>query len=347
MATATGNGAQVTVTVTPTVTATADSNVPDETTSSTLSLIYIYSASTVAEPTSAAASTESTDDSRRISGGAIAGIVVGSVAFLVILALALFCYSRHVARKRRAEFACLHSSRHTAPSQAYSHAATTVQGTDAASDGQYARSLGQHSSATAMRSILTKSPDGLLPTKPPQALPTLHNRSELEAPVGARVVRHPTKKRPDVGEVYGSHTYPAELPTGSQADLVTVIREVKPAKVSCSARRGRQEREPDGGGSEGYMTPDSRSRWRPGPGSSSEKGVTSDYATTDAGETEYGDTAAEERSIHIYFRPGSGWDTSLSPLSSRQSQIAAAMSQASSTGKLSRSTVRSSTTATK
>lgn len=344
MATATGNGAQVTVTVTPTVTATAGSNAPADTTSSTLSLIYIYSASTVAEPTSAA-STDSTE--RRISGGAIAGIVVGSVAFLVILALALFCYSRHVARRRRAEFSCLHSSRRTAPSQAQSHAATTIQGTDLTSDSQYARSLGEHSSATAMRSILAKSPDDLLPTKPAQALPTLHNRSELEAPMVARAVRHPTKKRPDVNEVYGSHAYPAELPTGSQADLVTVIREVKPAKVSCSAPRRRQEREPDGGRSEGYMTPDFRSGWPPGSGASSEKGVVSDYATTDAGATEYGDAAAEERSIHIYFRPGSGWDTSLSPLSSRQSQIAAAMSQASSTGKVSRSTLRSSTTATK
>lgn len=340
MATPTGNGGQVTITVTPTVTATSDPSaavVPADTTSSTLSLIYIYSASSVAEPTAAAS-----DDSTDISGGAIAGIVVGSVAFLVILAFALFCYSRNVARKRRAEIASLHPSRHTAPSRAYSHA-TTVQGTGHPRSSQYARSVGQRSAATATKSVLDKPPDDLLPAVPPQELPTTHNRPELEGSRGMRAVHHQPKRRPGLGEVYGSYAYPVELPTGSQTDLVAVIQEMKRQKISGSPGRGK-EKGSDAGGSEGYLTP----RWPPGPGTVSEAGVVSDIdATTDAGETEYGDGTAEERSIHIYYRPGSGWDTGTSPLSSRQSRIAAAMSQASSTGKASRSTMRSGTTTTK
>lgn len=343
MATPTGNGGQVTVTVTPTVTATSDPTapaVPADTTSSTLSLIYIYSASSIAEPTAAASS-----GSRHISGGAIAGIVVGSVAFLVILALALFCYSRNVARKRRAEIASLHPSRHNAPSRSYSHA-TTVQGTSDMRNSPYARSVGQRSAATATRSVLIKSPDELLPATPPQELPTPHNRLEMDGSRGVRVVHHQPKKkpqRPEANEVYGSYSYPVELPTGSQTDLVAVIREMKRQKTPEGSGRGK-EKWSDAGESDGYLTPG----WPPGPGTVSEAGVVSDMdATTDAGETENGDANAEERSIHIYYRPGSGWDTGSSPLSSRQSRIAAAMSQASSTGKASRSTMRSSTTPTK
>lgn len=342
MATPTGNGGQVTVTVTPTITATADATAPAtpaDTTSSTLSLIYIYSASSVAEPTAAASGS-----SRDISGGAIAGIVVGSVAFLVILALALFCYSRNVARKRRAEIASLHPSRNNAPSRAYSHA-TTVQGTTNPRDSQYARSVGQRSAAIATRSVLIKSQDDLLPAVPPQELPTPHNRLEMDGSRGVRVVHHQPKKkkRPEVNEVYGSYAHPVELPTGSQTDLVAVIQEMKRLKTSGGSGRGK-DKESDVGGSDGYLTP----MWPPGPATVSEAGAVSDLdATTDAGETEYGEGTAEERSIHIYYRPGSAWDAGSSPLSSRQSRIAAAMSQASSTGKASRSTMRSSTTTTK
>lgn len=342
MATPTANGGAV-VTSTATVTsaiaaATSTANTttagPAETTSSTISLIYIYSTSTSSEPTSAASSS-----STHIGGGAIAGIVVGSVAALVILAFALFCYSRNIARKRRAEFASIPPSRHTAPSRAHSHATTTVQGTmTGGRNSQYARSEGAPSTRTAVRSVKSPGPD-LLPKLPPQELPTPHNRPELEG--SAKGVRVVYLQKPGVSEVYGSYAYPVELQAGSMTDLSAVVHDMKRMKASGGAGRAKERDSLSDGGSEGYLSPG----WPPPAGVGSETALVSDFdGTTDAGEgteTEYGD----ERSIHIYYRPGSGWDTGSSPMSHRQSKIAQAMSHASST-KASRSTVRSSTTTT-
>lgn len=337
MATQTGNGGQVTITVTPTVTATSGATTtvnPVETDSTTLSLIYIYSASTVAEPTVAAKASE---PSREISGGAIAGIVVGSVAFLVILAFALFCYSRNVARRRRAEFASLHPSRYDASSRAYSRA-TTSQPMTRPRASPYALSGADQSSATVTSPVRINSPADIKPAVLPQELPTPHNRLGPNSPVSSKDLRvahlQPRKKRTEASEVHGSHAYPAELPVGSQADLVGAIQEMKQAKLARGSRRG-TARYSESSGSEGYMSP----RWPQPPG------TVSDMDTiTDAEEAAYGDLPDEERSIHIYYRPGSGWDTGSSPLSMRQSRIAAALSQASATERPSRRTMSSGTT---
>lgn len=345
MATPTHAAGQVTVTVTPTAVAGAD---PEQTTSSTLSLIYIYSASTTAEPTAAASST--TDSGSSIGGGAIAGIVVGSVAFLVILALALFCYSRNVARKRRAEMASLHPSAPTATSRAHSRATTAVGqgGTEMTGTGggnsQYARSMGARSAATATpadsRSVArVKSPENdFLPSIPPQELPTPHNRPELEASRGsARVVYQKKRQpKPGVSEVYGSHVYPVELQADSTTSLMGAVQQVKTSSGSSGRGRDRdRDRDDRETGSDGYLSP--TPGWRPGPGTS-EAGIVSDMdGTTDAGDDEsekdFDNMTAEERSIYIYYRPGSLWDPGSSPLSKRQSQIITAMTRASSRGK--------------
>lgn len=352
MATPTGAAAgQVTVTVTPTVTAGSD---PEETTSSTLSLIYIYSASTTAEPTAAASPS---GKSSSIGGGAIAGIVVGSVAFLMIVAFALFCCSRNLARKRRAEIASLHPSRNTAPSRAYSHATTAVgqsgtemthrSGGGGGGNSQYARSVGARSAAAASADkpsvVRVKSPKHDFPTAgSPQELPTLHNRPELDGSRGvARLVYHQKKPRPGVSEVYGSNVYPAELQAESTTHLMEAIQQAK------TSGRGRDRDRDTETGSDGYLSP--IPGWRHGPATSDAGGVSDLDGTTDAGdgpEMDYDNMTAEEKSIHIYYRPGSHWDAETSPLSKRQSQIMAAMSQASST-QGSRSNLRSNTTAAK
>lgn len=370
MATPTANGGAV---VTATATVTSAVAAATSTAGSTLSLIYIYSTSVSSQPTSAASSSSSSSSSStRLGRGAVAGLVVGSIAALVLLSLALFCYSRNIARKRRAEIASISPSRHTAPSRAYSHATTTVQGNVNGSSGaravagggggggsrnsQYARSgagggTTPSTRTTAVRSV--KSPNMLLPRPPkvpPQELPTPHNRPELEGGGGGsakdgggvRVVYLP-KEEPGVSEVYGSYAYPVELQASSMTDLSAVVQDMKRMKASGGAGRGKERRESQSnGGSDGYFS----LGWPPPAGIGSETALVSDLdATTDAGEgteTEYGD----ERSIHIYYRPGSAWDTGSSPMSYRQSKIMQAMSHASST-KASRSTMRSSTTTTK
>ncbi|KAF3761750.1 hypothetical protein M406DRAFT_333802 [Cryphonectria parasitica EP155] len=368
----TGHAGQITVTITAaaassTATPGSDNNGDLDTTSSTLSLIYVYSTSTNSEPTDAASSSNSynSSSSHHLSGGAIAGIVVGSVALLAILALALFCYSRHVARRRRAEIASLQPSRHPAPSRAYSHA-TTIQGGQMTGGGaggastngrttrnsHYARSMGERSMATtvggggggARRSL--KSPD-LLPVLPPQELPTPHNRPELDGRAKQRSQkssRSRTKPR-GAAEVYGSMEHPVELQAGSMTDLVAVIQEMKRVKVpgteggsyngnthsnSGSSRGGRQQQDRDSDtlSARGYLSP----AWPPHSGAvSSESGLVSDM---DGTETDYdsgeGGMTGDAGSIHIYYR-------------SSAATIAAAMSQASSM-KGPRSTIRSSST---
>lgn len=312
MATTTGHAGQVTVTITAASSgATADSL---DIASSTLSLIYIYSTSTSSEPTEVASSPSRTKSHHQVSGGAIAGIVVGSVAFIIILALSLFCYSRHVARKRRAEMASQHPSRHTAESQAYSRA-TMMQGPGASTNGRttrnsdYAKSLDELS--MAHRSL--QSPD-LLPRCPPQELPTAHNRPELEG--SGRMYKLRSKKsartrpKPGIAEVYGSVDQPVELQAGSMTNLVAEIQELKRVKVSSSDRgssRRWQDKDSDfasGGNSSPRFPPPSRTM-------SCDSGLMSD---TDGTETEYG--TADGASIHIYYR-------------SSAATIAAAMSQAS------------------
>lgn len=182
------------------------------------------------------------------------------------------------------------------------------------------------------------------------------------------------ERKQGASEVYGSYSYPVELQAGSTTDLMEVIREMKRLKTAGGAgrsisgagpgsaasgksRAATDEKDMDTG-SEGYLSPS----WPPPTGlrvpsstGGSENGyfppvsVSDVEGSTDAGGDAHTETATEyeggddERSIHIYFRPGSGWETlSGQPLSARQSKIAAAMSHASSTARGSRSTLRSS-----
>lgn len=345
MATVATNGGQVTVTITagPTsTTAASDANSGLETTSSTLSLVYIYSMSSTAEPTDAASSSNHSQSSN-ISGGAIAGIVVGSIALLAILALSLFCCSRRVARKKRAEIASLHPSRHTAPSRAYSGGTMTPGPTASISGGtmrnsQYARSMGDRSTTTAQRSV--KSPD-LMPSIPPQELPTPHNRPELDGSRAMHKQRSQKSGRSKRGAnvVYGSMEHPVELQAGSMTDLVAGMQEMKRIKVPKRVEQTdwkkdqhstESPRQQDRGGNGGLLSP----QWPPPSGAaSSESCLVSDLdETVDGTETEYGEGGADAGSIHIYYR-------------SSAATIAAAMSQASST-KGPRSTIRSSSTTT-
>lgn len=321
MSTTAVHSGQVTVTVTSAPDGTGAAAA--DTASSTLSLIYIYSTSTSAQSTGvSSSSSNNNDNASRVSGGVIAGIVVSCIAVLVLMSLALFCYSRKVARKRRAEMASLRSSRHPGPSKAYSHATEgqdTMEERKADPTNQYARSIGGLSSTTGMgtldgtisRSLMSPSP---LPSKPPPAeLPTPHNAKHV------RMVNVRKPSRPDVAEMYGSYAHPVELQAGSTTNLVSIKSSEKRRGTSSSEGRGsHRHRRGSDVESRGYMSPEPE--WHP----VGRRG--SDGAETDYG-TEYG-TAADGASIHIYYR-------------SSAATIAQAMSQASFTKPP--STVRSST----
>lgn len=323
----------VTVTVTPTATiASAATTLADnaDTTSSTMSLIYIYSAATTAaQPTS----TSSSSANHGLSGGAIAGIVVGSVVFLALLAISLFCYSRSIARRKRSEIASLHPSRRTAPSRAHSHATTATMAQMGIGNGsQYAQSVGTRSVGGRSVARTTKSD---LPNIP-QELPTHHNRTELD---GDRSVR------PKAHEVYGSYTHPVELQAGSMTDLMAVITEMKRAKVTEREITARGK-DPEIG-SVGYISPS----WPPpsgGGGGSSEAGLASvsELEGTDGGEGTVYDGERSIQSIQVYLSPESEWGAGSSATLSKRQSIAIAMSQASSSKGSSR-TLRSSTTTTR
>lgn len=309
MSTTAVHSGQVTVTVTSAPDGTGAAAA--DTASSTLSLIYIYSTSTSAQSTGVSSSSNNNYNASRVSGGVIAGIVVGCIAVLVLMSLALFCYSRKVARRRRAEMASLRASRHPAPSRAYSHA-TAGQGNmeerkpDRSS--QYARSIGGVSAGTGMgtidenisRSLMSPSP---MPSKPPPAeLPTPHNAKNV------RMVNVRKPSRPDVAEMYGSYAHPVELQAGSTTNLVSIKSNEKRRKASGSeGRRSHRPRRDSDVESRGYMSPEPE--WQP----MGRRG--SDGAETDYG-TEYG--TADGASIHIYYR-------------SSAATIAQAMSQASFT----------------
>lgn len=300
---------QVTVTVTSAPDGTGAADIP----SSTLSLIYIYSTSTSAQPTRAASSS-SGNNSTHVSGGVIAGIVIGCIAFLVLMSLILFCYSRKVARKRRAEMASLRHSRPIAPSRAYSHATTlpgTVDDHHPNRGSQYARSVGAISAGTGTRTMSRslKSPS-LMPARPPPVELPISPHSK-----GARTV-NTRKSRPEVAEMYGSYTHPIELQAGSPTNVVSSNSELKRLTACGGEEKGRYRDRPDSDvGSRGYMSPepDWQSSKRP---------------DSVGAETEYG--TADGASIHIYYR-------------SSAATIAQAMSQASLT-KVSSNTMRSSST---
>lgn len=295
MTTAAVHSGQVTVTVTsaPDGTGAATAEV---TSSSTLSLIYIYSTSTSAQPTgvSSSSSNNNNTNTRRVSGGVIAGIVVSCIAFLVLMSLALFCYSRKLARKRRAEMAILHQSLHMAPSRAYSHATTghgTMEERKPDQSSHYARSIGGISAVTGTETIGTtsmslNSPTPMPSRPPPAELPTSHH------PKNARVV---DMRRPKTGvaEMYGNYAHPVELQAGSTTNLVTIKSGEKRMKASGSSegRRSDRDRRDSDVESRGYMSPEPE--WH----SSGRRG--SDGAETEYG-TEYGN--GDGASIHIYYR---------------------------------------------
>lgn len=312
MTTTVAPSGQVTVTVTSAPNGTGAAAAAADTSASTLSLIYIYSTSTSSEPTETSSS--SSDHPTPVSGGVIAGIVVACIAFLVLMSLALFCYSRKVARKRRAEMASLHTSRKTAPSRAYSPATTaqgTFEGHNPNRESQYARSVGAPSSGTGTRTLSRsfKSPSPMPSFPPPAELPASHTSRKVRM-----VSVH--RPRPEVAEMYGSYSHPIELQAGSTTDLVKAL--------GGEGGGGRGDRRDSDVGSRGYMSPEPD--WR----SSGRRGS---FGTETEYDADYG--TADGASIHIYYR-------------SSAATIAQAMSQASlrkaTSTKASRSTMRSSST---
>ncbi|KAJ4393706.1 hypothetical protein N0V93_002921 [Gnomoniopsis smithogilvyi] len=311
MTTTAVHSGQVTVTVTSAPDGTG-AGAAGATSSSTLSLIYIYSTSTSAQPTEASSSTH-TNDATRVSSGVIAGIVVSCIAFLVLMSLALFCYSRKVARRRRAEMASMRQSSRPAPSRAYSRA-TMGQGAmeehKPNRSSHYTRSIGAISAETGFETMGTmprslKSPSPMPSRPPPAELPTPHNAKNV------RVVNM-RKPKPGVAEMYGSYAHPIELQAGSTTNLVTIKSGEKRMKASGSEGTGshRNRRDSDVE-SRGYMSPEPE--WH----SSGRRG--SDGAETEYG-TDYG--TGDGASIHIYYR-------------SSAATIAQAMSQASLTNAMS------------
>lgn len=95
--------------ITPTSTAISDSGLvtaAPSTASSSMTLVYIYTQPTTASSPHRTPSSSSLTSGRHVSGlspGAIAGIVIGSLAFLIILVFLVFCSSRGFARKKRRE----------------------------------------------------------------------------------------------------------------------------------------------------------------------------------------------------------------------------------------------------
>lgn len=341
--TTTGHASVVTVTVGPSQTTDAGADLV----SSTMSLIYIYSAATTeAQPTT----TSSSDSSDHLAGGAIAGIVVGCVAFLILLALGLFCYSRMIARQRRGERAAptLHplpysSSRHTLPSRAQSHSTMAVNSPrmqqvgggacGATSSNRNSRTHQQHH----VQSPGTPRSNRHHPKTPPHELPTHH---ELEGGRG--------HQQPRVHEVYGSYVHPVELQAGSTTNLVAVaevaqIKKAKPREKIVTTSITTTRTPPRGMGGEkdcsdtastGYLSP----TWPP-PVSSRGRGGTMSSSETDMDSSTIM-SARDMQSIHVYYSPGSEYAgspavadfTQAAALSRRQSQIqiALAMSQAAS-----------------
>lgn len=346
--TTTGGSAQVV-----TVYASADA-----TTSSTMSLVYIYSAATTEAQST---STSSSSSSSHLAGGAIAGIIVGCIAFLLLLALGLFCYSRKIARKRRSERAPstlqfpASSSRHTLPSRAQSRATTainspTMQQVGSTGGGSIGgsrssiRNQQQQQQQQYARSAprTPRSPRHHHPKTPTQELP------ELE---GSRA----HQSSPNVHEVYGSYVHPVELQAGSMTNLVAEVAQVRKAKVTEKTSITRGEKDPWESGSTGYLSP----TWPPpsrGGTASELDGTDSSTIVTHDGDCGYGGGGDRSvQSIHVYFSPGSEYggsaaaaaadSSSAAAVSRRQSQIAIAkaMSAASSSpSKASRSTLRSS-----
>lgn len=342
-ATITGQALVVTVTVGPSQTTDAADLV-----SSTMSLIYIYSAATTeAQPTT----TSSSDSSHQLAGGAIAGIVVGCVAFLILLALGLFCYSRRIARKRRGErgASTLHplaysSSQHTLPSCAQTPSTMAVNsprmhqvGSGARGGTTSNRNSRAHQSSHYVQSPRTPRSNRHHPLTSPHELPTHH---ELEGGRG--------HQRPRVHEVYGSYAHPVELQAGSTTNLVAVaevaqMKKAKPREKLVTTSITTTRTPPGGMGGEkdcsdtastGYLSP----TWPPPP-SSRGRGETMSSSGTDMDSSTIM-SAHDMQSIHVYYSPGSEYAGSpavadfaqAAALSRRQSQIqiALAMSQAAS-----------------
>lgn len=365
MATTPTHAASVVTVTVPAVTSTADATTDADLVSSTMSLIYIYSAATTeARPTSTSSSSSSHD----LPSGAIAGIVVGCVAFLVLLALGLFCYSRKIARTRRSERAAstLHlpysPSRRTLPSRARTHSTAavnspTMQQVGARGDrdpgGSSNSRNGHHPKQQYVRSPAPGTPrsNRYHPKTPPHELPTHH---ELE---GSRGHQWPKKAH----EVYGSYAHPVELHAGSTTNLVATaeVAQIKKAKAKekiVTTSIMTKEKDYSDSDSTGYLSP----TW-PVPPSSKGGGTMSetDLATDSSTIKTHGTRSVQ--SIHVYFSPGSEYGGSTpavdsgsaaAALSRRQSQIqiALAMSQAASVpkspSKASRSTMQSFSTST-
>lgn len=360
-----GQASVVTVTVGPTETTGADADLV----SSTMSLIYIYSAATTEAQ---ATSTSSSDSSHDLAGGAIAGIVVGCVAFLVLLALGLFCYSRKIARKRRGERAAStiqplqHSSSRQSSlpttSRAQSHPAAAVHSprvvqrvdSDARAGSRHSNS-NSHSRINQQhdtRSPRTSRSNRHHPKTPTHGLPTHH---ELEGSRG--------QQQPKVHEVYGSYVHPVELQAGSTTNLVAVaevaqIKKARPATKIVTRSISTSRTPPEGVGGEkdwsdtastGYLSP----TWPPPPSSRGRGGTMSSSETDMDSSTIM--SALDMQSIHVYYSPGSEYAGSpavaefaqAAALSRRRSQIqiALAMSQAASSSPKSPSKVSYNSTA--
>lgn len=118
----------VTVTVTqgaPTATSGA-SLITTAPASSSEVLVYIYPTSVT--ESSSPTSSSSSDHVSGLSPGVIAGIVIGSLAFLIILILTVFCTSRIFARRKRQESSLYTANASRVPS--YQHQPKSVQSRD-------------------------------------------------------------------------------------------------------------------------------------------------------------------------------------------------------------------------
>ncbi|KAL1867288.1 hypothetical protein Daus18300_006407 [Diaporthe australafricana] len=151
-----------------------------------LTLVYVFTKSATDESSSSSASSSTGSSRSGLSTGAIAGIVIGSIIFLIFLVLVVFCTSRRFARKRRREETSLHHSEHH-PSRA-----------SRAPPSSYHKAQSQRSTVYS-------------PSSPPQELATQFNRLQVDG-----------RGRPV--EVLGSYKHPVELQAGSTADLVAHVR---------------------------------------------------------------------------------------------------------------------------
>lgn len=332
--TATGQATVVTVTVG--ASQTADSG-GDDTVSSTMSLIYIYSAATTeAQPTASSSSS----DSHHLAGGAIAGIVVGCVAFLVLLALGLFCYSRKIARKRRRQRApsTLHfppsATPQTLPSRAESRAPTGLHTLAMHSPAMHSPAMNSpamHSPSMQQQMALLRSDRGgndsrgasrtqqyTIATPSPRT-PRSNNRHYPKTPPQGMIPELEGSRghqQPKVHEVYGSYVHPVELQAGSTTNLVAVaeVAEIKKARAtekivttSITTMPSSRDKDYSDSASTGYLSP----TWPPPPESrggigsgGGDTNTVSDMDRTDASTiaTDYGKSL---QSIHVYFSPGS------------------------------------------